>query len=107
MESVIDNIGIDIDIVWSGNTDGEDAVASFVDEYGTGLSILALHIANLEKARQELADDGAELVGEISAGGFSEYPYHPSDFDGLFVFLVKLPLTCVSNKRLQALGDPT
>lgn len=102
-QSVIDTSGIGIDIVQSDSTD--DAVSQFVDRYGTGLYALALQVADLEEARRDLAADGVEPVGEISAGDFTEYLFHPTDFDGIFVFLAEYPHAYESNKRLQELRD--
>lgn len=103
LQSVIDTSGIGIDIVQSDSSG--DAVSRFVDRYGTGLYALALQVADLEEARRELAADGVEPVGEISAGDFTEYLFHPRDFDGIFVFLAEYPHAYESNKRLQELRD--
>lgn len=104
LQSVIDTNGIGIDIVQSDSTD-DDAVSHFVDRYGTGLYALALQVADLEEARRDLAANGVEPVGEISAGDFTEYLFHPSDFDGIFLFLAEYPHAYESNKRLQELRD--
>lgn len=103
LQSVIDTAGIGIDIVQSSGTD--DAVAQFIDEYGTGLYALALQVADLDEAYESLASDGIEPVGEISAGEFTEYLYHPGDFDGLFIFLAEYPHAFETNKRLEAVRD--
>lgn len=103
LQSVIDTSGIGIDIVQSDSSD--DAVSGFVDKYGTGLYALALQVADIEEARQGLTADGVEPVGEISAGDFTEYLFHPRDFDGIFVFLAEYPHAYESNKRLQELRD--
>lgn len=105
LQSVIDNSGIGIDVVQSTDDDGNDAVAQYVDKYGTGLYALALQVADLEEAKSELAADGVEPVGEITAGSFTEYLYHPRDFDGLFVFLAEFPHAYETNKRLEALRE--
>lgn len=104
LRSVIDDSGIGIDVIQSAS-DNNDAVSTFVDEHGTGLYALALQVADLAEARADLADDGIEPVGEISAGTFTEYLYHPHDFDGLFVFLAKSPRAYETNKRLEALRE--
>jgi 4-hydroxyphenylpyruvate dioxygenase-like putative hemolysin len=105
LQSVIDNSGIGIDIVSSDSTDGDDGVGQFVADHGTGLYALALQVADLDAARADLAADGVEPVGEITAGEFTEYLYHPRDFDGLFVFLAEYPHAYETNYRLEALRD--
>lgn len=105
LESVIDNSGIGLDMIQPSASSGDDAVSPFVDEHGTGLYAIAFQVADLEAARAELADDDVEPVGEISAGEFTEYLYHPSDFDGLFVFLAEYPHAYETNKKLAALRE--
>ncbi|WP_436347141.1 VOC family protein [Natronorubrum sp. FCH18a] len=105
LQSVIDDTGIGIDVVQSTGPDADDAVAQYVDEYGTGLYALAFQVADLEEARAHLAADGVEPVGEISAGEFTEYLFHPRDFDGLFVFLAEFPHAFEINRRLEVLRE--
>jgi hypothetical protein len=105
LQSVIDTSGVGIDLVQSNSAEGDDTVARFIDEHGTGLYALALQVADLAEARAELAGDGVEPIGEISAGEFTEYLYHPHDFDGLFVFLAEFPHAFETNSCLQALRD--
>lgn len=105
LESVIDSDGIGIDVVQPDTEDGDNAVARFIDEYGTGLYAIAFRVADLETAQSELAAKGVDPVGEIAAGGFTEYLYHPDDFDGLFVFLAEFPHAFETNSRLAALDD--
>lgn len=104
LRSIIDNGGIGIDVIQSVSDD-DDAVSAFVDEHGTGLYALALQVADLAEAQVDLAADGVEPVGEISAGTFTEYLYHPGDFDGLFVFLAEYPHSYETNRRLEALRE--
>jgi len=103
LRSVIDTAGVGIDVVAPEPGGEDDAVARFVEEHGTGLYALALRVADLEAARTELAADGVEPVGEISAGEFTECLYHPRDFDGLFVFLAEFPHAYEAGKHLEAL----
>lgn len=105
LRSVIDRVGVGIDLVQPNAEDDNNAVARFIDEYGTGLYAIAFRVADLETARSELAADGVEPVGEISTGGFTEYLYHPNDFDGLFVFLAEFPHAFETNSRMAALED--
>ena len=105
LRSVIDTAGVGIDVVAPEPGDADDALGRFVEERGTGLYALALHVADLEAAREELAADGVEPVGEINAGAFTEYLYHPRDFDGLFVFLAAFPHAYEAGKRLEALRE--
>jgi hypothetical protein len=103
LRSVIDTAGVGIDVVAPEPGEEDNAVARFVEEHGTGLYALALRVADLETARTELAADGVEPIGEISAGEFTEYLYHPRDFDGLFVFLAEFPHAYEAGKHLEAL----
>lgn len=103
LQSVIDSGGVGIDVVESDSEDGTDAVAAFVAEHGTGLYAIAFQVADLDAAYDELAADGVEPVGEISAAEFTEYLYHPHDFDGLFVFLAEFPHAYETNSRLTEL----
>jgi len=103
LRSVIDRAGVGIDVVQPEPGDEDNALGRFVEERGTGLYALALQVADLEAARAELAADGVEPVGEISAGEFAEYLYHPRAFDGLFVFLAEFPHAYEAGKRLEAL----
>jgi hypothetical protein len=105
LESVIDDSGIGLDLIQPASESGDDAVAQFVDEHGTGLYAIAFQVADIEAARKELAEDGVEPVGEISAAEFTEYLYHPMDFDGLFVFLAEFPHAYETNYRLDALRE--
>lgn len=105
LQSVIDTNGIGLDLVQSDTESGDDAVAQFVADHGTGLYAIAFQVADLEAARTELAEDGVEPVGEISAGEFTEYLCHPRDFDGLFVFLAEFPHAYETNYRLEALRE--
>ncbi|WP_226043237.1 hypothetical protein [Natrinema sp. DC36] len=45
LRSVIDDSGIDIDVVQSTDPDADDAVVQYVDEYGTGLYDLAFQVS--------------------------------------------------------------
>ncbi|MFC6838445.1 VOC family protein [Halomarina ordinaria] len=105
LQSVIDTAGIGIDVVEPSDNDSENAVARFIEKYDTGLYAIAFRVADLEAAAGELADDGVEPVGEISAGEFTEYLYHPRDFDGLFIFLAEFPHAFEAGTRLAALED--
>ena len=105
LRSVIDTAGVGIDVVQPEPGDEESALGRYVEEHGTGLYALALQVADLAAAREELAADGVEPVGEISAGSFTEYLYHPRDFDGLFVFLAEFPHAYEAGKRLESLRD--
>lgn len=105
LESVIDTAGIGLDVVQPDGEDDDNAVGRFIEEYGTGLYAIAFRVADLETARTELAADGVEPVGEISAGDFTEYLYHPRDFDGLFVFLAEFPHAFETGSRMEALED--
>lgn len=105
LESVIDTAGIGLDVVQPDGEDDDNAVGRFIEEYGTGLYAIAFRVADLETARTELAADGVEPVGEISTGDFTEYLYHPRDFDGLFVFLAEFPHAFETGSRMEALED--
>jgi hypothetical protein len=105
LRSVIDTAGVGIDVVQPEPGDEDNALGRFVEEHGTGLYALALRVADLKAAREELAADGVEPVGEISAGDFTEYLYHPRDFDGLFVFLAEFPHAYESGKHIEALRE--
>jgi hypothetical protein len=105
LRSVIDTAGVGIDAVGSEPGDEGNALGRFVAERGTGLYALALQVADLERARTELAEDGVDPVGEISTGEFTEYLYHPHAFDGLFVFLAEFPHAYESGKPLEALRE--
>lgn len=105
LRSVIDTSGVGLDLVQPEPGDEGNALDQFLEERGTGLYALALQVADLAAAREELAADGVEPVGEISAGDFTEYLYHPRDFDGLFVFLAEFPHAYEAGKRLEALRE--
>ncbi|WP_299269608.1 VOC family protein [Halorientalis sp.] len=105
LQSVIDRNGIGLDLIQPASETGEDAVSEFVEKNGTGLYAIAFQVADLAAAQAELAEDGIDPVGEIAAGGFTEYLYHPRDFDGLFVFLAEFPHAYETNYRLDALRD--
>lgn len=105
LRSVIDTAGVGIDVVQPEPDEADNALGRFVEERGTGLYALALQVADLEAARDELAADGVEPVGEISAGDFTEYLYHPRDFDGLFVFLAEFPHAYEAGTHLEALRE--
>ncbi|MEF8840646.1 MAG: VOC family protein [Haloarculaceae archaeon] len=105
LRSVVDTAGVGIDVVQPEPGDGGNALGRFVEEHGTGLYALALRVADLAAASEELAADGVEPVGEIGAGEFTEYLYHPRDFDGLFVFLAEFPHAYEAGKHLEALRE--
>jgi 4-hydroxyphenylpyruvate dioxygenase-like putative hemolysin len=105
IKSVIDRNGIGLDIIQPASETSEDAVSEFVAENGTGLYAIAFQVADLDAAQAELARDGIDPVGEITAGEFTEYLYHPRDFDGLFVFLAEFPHAYETNYRLDTLRD--
>lgn len=69
----------------------DDAFSSFVEAQGTALYALAVRVVDIERARAELAEQGVEPVGTIQEGDFTEYFYHPDDFDGLLVYLAEFP----------------
>lgn len=80
---------------------GEDnPFESFIEERGTALYALAVRVVDVEAAREELAEQGVEPVGEITDGDFAEYFYHPDDFDGLLVYLAEHPHPYETNNRL-------
>ena len=105
LRSVVDTAGVGLDVVQPASDDPDDAVGRFVEEYGTGLYAVAFRVADLDAARAELAADGVDPVGEIRAGEFAEYLYHPRDFDGLFVFLAEFPHAFEAGRRMEALEE--
>lgn len=85
--STVSDIGVDF-----VSPRGEDnEIARFLEENGPGLYSLVLRVANLEAAKEELAEKGVEPVGEAHSGEFREYFYHPDDFGNVFVLLCEYP----------------
>lgn len=70
---------------------GEDdsAVGRFLDERGPGVYALALEVADLDAARDHLAERGVDPVDETAVGTFRELFYHPDDFEGVLLVLTE------------------
>lgn len=69
--------------------DGDNEVARFLEENGPGLYALSIRVADLEAAREELAEEGVDPVGQYAAGDFSELFYHPRHFGGAMLILAE------------------
>lgn len=67
--------------------DPESPVGRFLDEHGPGLYALALEVADLDAARDRLADRGVDPVEEVHLNDFRELFYHPADFEGTLLVL--------------------
>lgn len=78
----LEETGVD---VLTPEDDGE--IRRYVDEHGSGLYGLALRVADVESAREELATDGVEPIQSYEEGPLKEYFYHPSDFAGVMLVL--------------------
>lgn len=76
-------------------------VARFLEEQGSGLYALAFQVADLEEAREHLADKDVEPVGRIDWADFSELFYHPQDFEGVFVLLAEYPHSVETNFNIE------
>jgi methylmalonyl-CoA/ethylmalonyl-CoA epimerase len=76
-----------LELVTTCGDDGE--VARFLDENGPGLYAVSFRVADLDAARESLADRGVEPVGEYRKGAFAELFYHPREFAGAFVILAE------------------
>lgn len=87
MRSAVSDIGVDI----VSPQDADNEVARFLEEHGPGLYSFVLRVADLEAAKEELAEKGVEPVGEAHSGEFREYFYHPDDFGNVFVLLCEYP----------------
>ena len=88
-----------VDVV-EPNGDGEATTfETFVDAHGTALYALAIRVVDVKEARDELSEQGVEPVGTIEDGDFTEYFYHPDDFDGLLVYLAEYPHPYETNHR--------
>jgi 4-hydroxyphenylpyruvate dioxygenase-like putative hemolysin len=66
-----------------------DEVSRFIEENGPGLYAFSLRVADLATARDELAEQGVEPVGEFEQNQFRELFYHPRNFGGAFVILAE------------------
>lgn len=81
--------------------DEENEVARFLDEKGAGLYGLAFQVADLQEARDHLAERGVKPIGEMHWGEFDQLFYHPNDFEGVFVLLAEFPHSVETNYRIE------
>ena len=72
-------------------TDGESAVAKFIEKRGPGLHHLALRVDDLAAATECLQREGARLVNEPreGAGGHVYVFVHPASTGGVLVELIQ------------------
>lgn len=78
----LEETGID---VLTPESEGE--IQRYLNENGPGLYGLALRVADVEAAHDELAADGVEPIQSYEEGPLMEYFYHPDDFAGVMVIL--------------------
>jgi 4-hydroxyphenylpyruvate dioxygenase-like putative hemolysin len=78
--------------------DEDNALAQFIEENGSGLYAMAIRVADIEEAKEELAEHDVHPVGEFSFGDVVEIMYHPRDFEGAMVLMAEYdaPHPCVS-----------
>lgn len=69
--------------------DGDNEVARFLAENGPGLYAVSIRVADLEAAREHLAAEGVDPVGQFQSGAFAELFYHPREFGGAMVILAE------------------
>lgn len=67
--------------------EGDGEIERYLDEHGPGLYGLALRVADVEAAREELAAEGVEPVQSYEEATMTEYFYHPDDFAGVMLIL--------------------
>ena len=65
------------------------AVGRFLAERGPGLYALALRVADLDAAREHLADQGVEPIDSMTVNAFRELYYHPREFEGTLLVLAE------------------
>jgi hypothetical protein len=95
-------ISADLDITSPRDPeDMDNEVARFLEENGPGLYGLAFQVANLDEAREHLAERDVTPVGEMHWGDFDQLFYHPSDFEGVFVLLAEFPHSVETNYRVE------
>lgn len=69
--------------------DDDSPVGRFLADRGPGLYALAFEVADLDAARDHLAERDCEPIGETKMGAFRELFYHPGDFEGTLVVLTE------------------
>lgn len=94
--------GADIDLISPANGGGD--VGRFIDQHGPGIYAVAFRVADLDEAREHLADHGVEPVATMNWGTFSELFFDPADFGGVFLLLSEFPHAVETNYR-HGVGD--
>lgn len=69
--------------------DPDSAVGRFLDRNGPGVYAVAFEVADLDAARDHLADRGLDPIGEVHLAEFHELFYHPREFEGVLVVLTE------------------
>lgn len=67
--------------------DDEGEIQRYLDEQGGGLYGLSVRVADVEAAREALAEEGVEPIQEYQEDSFAEYFYHPRDFGGVLLIV--------------------
>jgi methylmalonyl-CoA/ethylmalonyl-CoA epimerase len=99
---LVTTISAELDLTSPRDLDDDDnAVARFLKKRGPGLYGLALQVADLDEAREHLAERGVDPVGEMHWAEFDQLFYHPKDFEGVFVLLAEFPHSVETNYRIE------
>ncbi len=85
VSNVVSPTGVELVAPRSENNE----VARFLEEHGPGLYALSIRVADLDEAKDELADKGIHPVGRFAHGDFDEAFYHPENFGGAMVILAE------------------
>ena len=85
----------------AGPADGDNEVARFLENHGPGLYGVAFRVADLDEAREHLAEKGVDPVGRIDWADFHELFFHPRDFGGVFTLIAEFPHPVTTNVRQE------
>jgi len=85
----------DIDIIAPAEADGN--VATFLHRNRPGIFAITFRVADLDAAREHLADHDVYPIAHMNWGTFSEHFYDPADFGGAYVLLSEFPHAVETN----------